>query len=156
MSDNIALASALTKDVLKIEGAAAVQIFNQPSEGLSTGLAVDVDPVLRFAYKIDGTASATDFAYVGFKRAADTAKLSVSSADFMRVKVRLDGAGAAITEQDTLTVADLRMTRRGTAAGVYVDITVKITNMEAQNAAMALAVEGPIELMGLEVEYDAR
>lgn len=58
MSDNIALASALTKDVLKIEGAAAVQIFNQPNEAFSTGLAVGVDPVLRFAYKIDGTAAA--------------------------------------------------------------------------------------------------
>ena len=155
MSDTIALASAMTKDVLKIKDSAAYTIFNKPNEA-QTSFAAGVDPVIRFSYKIDTDTAATDLAYVGVQRASLTSKLGATAATFARAKLRLDGAAIPVFEPNGANFAgSLKAYRRGASDGDYYDVVMTLTALEGEAVAIALCVDGPVELMGLEVELPA-
>lgn len=155
MSDTIALASAMTKDVLKIKDSAAYTIFNKPNEA-QTSFAAGVDPLIRFSYKIDGDAAATDLAYVGVQRASAVSKLGATLTSFARAELRLDGVAIPSFETNGANFAgSVRAYRRGAADGDYYDVVMTLTAIEGETVAIALCVDGPVELMGLEVEYPA-
>jgi hypothetical protein len=155
MSDTIALASAMTKDVLKIEDSAAYTIFNKPNEAQSS-FADTVDPIIRFSYKIDTDAATTDLAYVGVQRASVTSKLGATATNYARAELRLDGAVIPAFETNGTNFAGaVKAFRRGAADGNYYDVVMTLTAIEGESVPIALCVDGPLELMGLEVEFPA-
>lgn len=155
MSDTIALASAMTKDVLKIEDSAAYTIFNKPNEAQSS-FAAGVDPIIRFSYKIDTDAATTDLAYVGVQRASVTSKLGATATNYARAELRLDGAVIPTFEPNGSNfTGSVKAYRRGAADGDYYDVVMTLTAIEGETVPIALCVDGPLELMGLEVEFPA-
>lgn len=145
----------MTKDVLKIEDSAAYTIFNAPNEAL-TDFATGVDPIIRFSYKIDTDAGASDLAYVGVQRASVTSKLGATATNRARVNLRLDGTVIPTFDGNGSTfTGSVKAYRRGAADGDYYDVVMKLTAIEGESVPIALCVDGPLELMGLEVEFPA-